>query len=185
MMRRWNAKGLAALGLVMILAGSAAATTVLQMEIEDMIPMAPLVLVGEVNQIESSYTADKTRIYTRVWISPTEVLKGPAQTGTVVVKTIGGQVGDTVAFLPGAPRFERGERVLVFLEPRQDGEGYLTIGFFQGKFKVFNDPKTGREMLLRDTPTQGVSVVARDANHFDSPARSLDEVRALFAGGER
>ncbi|MFH2009254.1 MAG: hypothetical protein ABI333_21875 [bacterium] len=175
--------GLAVLGLTMAMVLPAAATVVLQMEIEDMIPLTPVVLIGEVNRVEASYNAEKTKIHTRVWITPSEILKGSKDLGTVVVKTIGGQVGDTVAHLPGAPRFEQGERVLVFLEPREDGEGYLTIGFYQGKFKIFKDPKTSQDMLLRDTPERGVGVVATGANHFDSKVRSLAEVRSLFAGG--
>jgi len=175
--------GLAVLGLTLTMVIPASATVVLQLEIEDMIPMSPVVVIGEVNKVEASYNADKTKIHTRVWISPSEVLKGPKDLGTVVVKTIGGQVGDTFAYLPGAPKFTPGERVLVFLEPRKDGDGYLTIGFYQGKFKIFRDPATGRDMLLRDVPSRGVGVVAKDANHFDSKVRSLAEVRALFAGG--
>ena len=175
--------GLAVLGLTVGLVLPAAATVVLQLEIEDMIPMAPVVVIGEVNKVEASYNAEKTKIHTRAWITPTEILKGPAELGTVVVKTIGGQVGDTVARLPGAPSFVEGERVMVFLEPRKDKDGYLTVGLYQGKFKVFRDPATGKDMLLRDTPERGVSVVAKGANHFDAKVRSLDEVRALFAGG--
>lgn len=185
MMRSRCGLGLVVLGLGLAMAGGALATTVLELQIEDMIPLAPVVVVGEVNQIESSYNSDKTQIHTRVWISPSEVLKGPADLGTVLVKTIGGQVGDKIARLPGAPRFELGERVLVFLEPRQDGEGYLTTGFFQGKFKVFADPKTGRELLLRDVPGRGVSVVGKTGDPLAEPLRSLDDVRALFAGGAR
>ncbi len=175
--------GLLAIGLVLCLGLPAAATVVLQLEIEDLVPMAPVVLVGEVNRVEASWNADRTKIYTRAWISPEEVLKGNKALGTVVVKTIGGSVGDVHAELPGAPEFTPGERVLVFLEPRQDGEGYLTIGFYQGKFKVFVDHKSGEEMLLRATPERGVRVVAQKANHYDSRLRSLDEVRALIAGG--
>ncbi len=175
--------GSVVLGLTLALALPAAATVVMQLEIEDMIPMSPVVVIGEVNKVEASFNADKTKIHTRAWITPTEILKGQKDLGTIVVKTIGGQVGDTVAVLPGAPRFEQGERVMLFLEPRKDGDGYLTIGFYQGKFKIFRDPATGKDMLLRDTPERGVSVIAKGANHYDTKVRSLAEVRALFAGG--
>jgi len=176
---------LAALGLVLAVAVTASATVVLQLAIEDMIPMADVVVVGEVNKVEASFNAEKTRIHTRVWIPPPEVLQGPEGLGTVMIKTIGGQVGDTVAHLPGAPKFELGERVLVFCEPRSDGDGYLTVGFYQGKFKVFRDPESGRDLLLRDAPGKGVAVIDRAGVRPSGELRSLDEVRALFAGGAR
>jgi hypothetical protein len=159
---------------------AANATTMLSFQIEDMAKLSPIIIIGEVNQVYSSFNSDKTKIHTRALISPVEILKGPADLGTVTVKTIGGQVGSKVASLPGAPKFEVGERVLVFLEPREDGDGYLTLGFFQGKYKIFKDPKTGREMLLRDEPGQGVTLLGGQPGQKIESARSLDEVRAVI-----
>jgi len=159
---------------------AAKATTMLSFQIEDMAKLAPIVIIGEVNQVYSSFNADKTKIHTRAMISPIEILKGPADLGTVTVKIIGGQVDGKVATLPGAPKFEVGEKVLVFLEPREDGDGYLTLGFFQGKYTVFKDPKTGRDMLMRDEPGQGVKLLGGQGSHKFESARSLDEVRAVI-----
>lgn len=177
--------GLATLGIALMVTLTASATTVMHMEVEDMAPMAAVVLIGEVNQVQASWNAEKTKIHTRVLISPTEVLKGDKGLGTVLVKTIGGQVGNTVAEVSGAPKFVVGERVLVFLEPRKDGDGYLTLGFYQGKFKVFNDPASGREMIVRDVPARGVSALAKTASTPINQVRSLDDVRALLSGGAK
>ncbi len=182
-MRSYLKVSIAIAAVTLAIALPASATVVVNMDIDQMAPVAKVVLVGEVNRVEASWNADKTKIHTRVWINPTEILKGPAKMGTVVVKTIGGRVGDTFAKLDGAPKFAKGEKVLVFLEPRKDGEGYLTIGLYMGKFKVFTDAKTGREMVIRDMPEAGVKAVG--SNPAGVSLHSLDEVRALFAGGSK
>lgn len=166
--------------LVLVMAPVAGATVLLALEVEDLAVMAPVVLVGEVNAVESSWNPQKTKIHTRVLITPIEVLKGPADLGTVTVKFLGGKVGDTVASLPGVPRFEVGEKVLLFLEPRKDKDGYLPVGFFQGKYKVFSDPATKKEMLLRDGPDLGVKLVGGVADRKPEAVRTLDEVRDVL-----
>ena len=156
------------------------ATVLVALEMEDLAAMSPVVLVGEVNAVDSGWNPQKTRIHTRVLITPVEVLKGPADLGTVKVKFLGGQVGDTVAHLPGAPRFEVGEKVLVFLEPRKDRDGYLPVGFYQGKYKVFTDPATKKEMLLRDGPDLGVKLVGGVSDREPEAVKTLDEVRGIL-----
>lgn len=156
------------------------ATTVLDLQIEDLVAIAPVVVVGEVNQVAAEWNAGHTTIYTKVAVTTAEVLKGPKALASVTVKTIGGTVGKTVAEMPGAPRFQVGERVLLFLEPRKDGDGYLTIGFFMGKFQVVKDPSTHQELLLRDAPEPGVGVVPAGSTPQIQKVRTLEEVRALL-----
>lgn len=178
---------LSAAALACLLAPLAVATVVVAMDIEDMAAVAPVVVVGEVNQVETGWNPDKTKIYTRVWITPDEVLKGPRKLGTVKLKLLGGRVGDVVARMAGAPRFESGERVLVFLEPRKDQDGFLTVGMYQGKYKVFRDPDTGEDLVLRDGPAPGVRIVGADAARGAEPALRLADVRAIVreTGGAR
>lgn len=172
--------GLASLGILVMAAPAALATVVLDQPLEAMVARAPVVVLGEVNQVASEWNEDHTRIYTRALITPTEVLKGSTVSVVISVKTIGGKVGNTLAELSGAPRFQVGERVLLFLEPRKDGDGYLTLGYFQGKFRVFKDASSGKELLLRDPPEKGVALV--QTNHIlgAEKIRTLDEVRALL-----
>jgi hypothetical protein len=173
--------------LALLMVPLAGATVLVALQVEDLAAMSPVVLVGEVNSVESGWNPPRTQIHTRVLISPIEVLKGPADLGTVKVKFLGGKVGDTVAQLPGAPRFEVGEKVLVFLEPRQDKDGYLPVGFYQGKYKLFTDPATKKEMLLRDGPDLGVKLVGGLGDHRPEAIKTLDEVRVILKrmGGVR
>lgn len=178
---------LAGLLAAMLATPFAGATVLEPLRIEDMARLAPLVVIGEVNQVKVEINAAKTKIYTRVLVTPNEVLKGPRDTGVVTIKTVGGALADKVAELPGAPRFTPGERVLVFLEPRQDGDGYNTIGLYLGKFSVIKDPKTGQQVLYRPKPSPGVMIrrAGQDFSLDDTP--TLDSVRQVVkrAGGAR
>jgi hypothetical protein len=169
----------------LVIGGLAAnATVLLDMDVEDLAAAAPLVVTGEVNQVRSEFNKDRTKIYTRILITPDEVLKGPAVGGVVTIKILGGQVGDLVAHMPGAPEFEVGERVLVFLEPRKDGDGHLTVGMCQGKFKLFIAPETGEEMALRQSPGPGVKLAGERSGKGIERAWKLQEIRDLLAGME-
>lgn len=158
----------------------ARATVVLNMELEDLAQLAPVVVLGEVNQVAAERSPDGKTIHTRVLVTPSEVWKGSDIKGTISVKFVGGSDGNVVAHLPGAPRFAVGERVLLFLEPREDKDGFLPLGFYQGKFSVFTDPRTKQQLLLRDPPEPGVSVITGPAGKSHDRVRTLDEARALF-----
>ncbi|HUU01858.1 MAG TPA: hypothetical protein VM425_10475 [Myxococcota bacterium] len=178
---------LAGLFAVILIPLGARATVLEPLRIEDLARLAPLVVVGEVNQVKAELNAEKTKIYTRVLVTPSEILKGARDTGTVTIKTIGGKLADRVAELPGAPQFEPGERVLVFLEPRKDGDGYNTLGLYLGKFSVVKDPHTGKEVLYRPKPGPGVMIRQAGLDFPLDDTRTLAAVREIVkrAGGAR
>ncbi len=158
---------------------TAHATIILDLTIEQMTEAAPLVLVGEVRGIHVDHNRSRTKIYTWISVAPTEVLKGSAPGELVTVKIIGGQVGNTVAELRGTPRFRRGERVLLFLEPRKDGDGYLTIGMFMGKFSLFEDAETGALLVSRPAPGPGVMLAGPDHGGARETVLPLRDVRDI------
>jgi len=166
---------------------AADATTLMPLKLKDMARLAPVVLVGRVEKVESGFNSSRTKIYTRAEITPIEVLKGDEPGQKIVVKTIGGRVGDKVARLPGAPQFSRGEKVLVFIEPRKDNDGYNTLGLYLGKFRVFSDPQSGEEKVSRRAAEPGVTVAGADKSVVRETVYTLEEVRKLVrkSGGER
>jgi len=166
------------LTLTLSLALPAAASVLLPLTVEDMAAKAELVLVGQVNQVRYE-EEDGSRLYTRVLITPEEMLKGQAKSPTVEVKFIGGRKGDLVAEMPGAPTFRAGEKVLVFLEPRQDRDGYLTLAMYLGKFEIVRDPQSGRELAVRGPKASGVSIVVDNHPVEKQDVMVLDDIRAL------
>ncbi|MBI4606096.1 MAG: hypothetical protein HY721_29370, partial [Planctomycetes bacterium] len=73
-------------------------------------------------------------IFTDVTIRVEGMLKGPLDTKDVTVQILGGEIGTAFQRCPESPRFERGEKVLVFL---RDYHGALwTTGWLQGKYAL-------------------------------------------------
>lgn len=107
-----------------------------------------VVAIGDVLSASGARDRAGGEIQTRVELRIVETLKG-APGSTASFTQAGGQVGDQVATVAGAVTFERGERVLVFLE-RRDGSLRLTDPF-HGKFVVQRDARSGRHEVVRAT----------------------------------
>lgn len=168
------------LSLAVLLVGlPAAASVLLPLTVEDLAGMSELVIIGEVNEVRSEVDQTGTRIHTRVTITPEETLKGAVKGATVEIKFLGGEIGDIVAKMPGAPTFRAGERVLVFLEPREDGDGYLTLAMYLGKFELVHDAKTGQELAVRQPQAKGVALAGDENPVRRQDVISLDEVRKI------
>ena len=176
--------GLTALVLAALVAAPASTTTLLRFDVEQMSAIASVIAVGEVEGVEAAWNNAHTKIYTRVAIKPTEVLKGGRDLGVLTVKMIGGRIGEDLARLPGTPAFERGERVLVFLEPRDDGDGYLIVGLFQGLFRLQKDAQ-GDDLLTQDPQPEDVTIVEDGLSPKATEMLTLEDVRATVRGGGR
>jgi hypothetical protein len=175
---------LLALGLAALVAAPASTTTLLHFDVEEMTAVAAIVAIGRVDRVEAGWNDARTKIYTRVVFRPTEVLKGGTDLGPLTIKMIGGQIGRDEARLPGTPDLEPGERVLVFLEPRDDGDGFLIVGLFQGLYRL-RAGASGAERLVRDPVPRGVSLVESGPNPASTRMLTLEEVRAIVKGGGR
>ena len=176
--------GLATLALAALIAAPASTTVIQYLDVEQMSQIAAVVAVGEVERVESGWNDEQTKIYTRITIRTEEVIKGDRGLESVTLKLIGGQVGEHVAKLPGTPVFEPGQRVLCFLEPREDQDGYLLIGMFQGLFRL-DESTVGDDLLFQDLPPQGVSIIDNARHPATSQMVSLPEIRRIVRGGAR
>src|SRR5689334_15048910 len=85
----------------------------------DLTRSSRVILEGEVLSAMSQWEGDV--IYTYVEVSVGRVLKGRLRGATVVVKQMGGTVGEVSWILHGTPVFKKGERVLLFLDTWPDG----------------------------------------------------------------
>jgi len=119
-----------------------------RLSVEDLARGADAIVVARVVATSAAWNEGRTKIYTFTTLEVSDALKGgPA--GRVVVKELGGAVGDIAMEASGAPRFSAGEEVLVFL--RRDSEGaYRTRGLAQGKMRLLREPETGRTYAQAD-----------------------------------
>jgi hypothetical protein len=129
-------------------AATCAASVVERMSVEDLSRGADAIVSGRVVAVSSAWNEAHTKIYTFSTVEVTESLKGePAR--RIVVKELGGAVGDIGMEASGVARFALGEEVLVFLRRDPDG-AYRTRGLAQGKMRLVRETATGRAYADRD-----------------------------------
>jgi hypothetical protein len=118
------------------------------MTLDQMAERAESILVGRVTGTRADWNAERTRIYTYVTLDVDRYLKGGGPSKVATVRFLGGQVGAYMAMVPGSPRFELGEEVLLFCA----GGGAripTVLGMSLGKFTIVTDAR-GEKILNRD-----------------------------------
>jgi len=126
-----------------LLTGTASATIVLRVDVNDLTDLANVVVRGKVLSVDSQWTKDETSIHTLIQLSVTKVLKGKVST-QICVTCFGGRVGGDEVKVSGVPKFTVGEEVIVFLW-RNARREYQVLGQNQGRFRIRKDEKTGEE----------------------------------------
>ena len=150
----------------------AAASTFVHMSPKELIAEADTVVQGRVVQLDSFWTESGRLIATEAMVEVEETLLGAAP-GTVAVRTFGGQVGDVKVEAPGFPRFEQGERVLLFLERSPDDGTVRVLGYQQGHFRV---------VTRKDGVTLAVPMVDDDARFLTRDGKLGPAPRSLEIG---
>jgi hypothetical protein len=123
----------------------AAATTIVPLEDTVLVDRASVIVVATA---EGKVPATSARPVTEWLFQVEEVLKGEVPASAIVVRVTGGRAPDgRILRIEGAPRFRRGGRALLFLEPKPDGT-YAIAQFLQGAFHEVR--AGGRSAALRD-----------------------------------
>lgn len=154
---------LPALALALHFAPDAQATVIVPLTIEDMARQSACVVRGRVLESTADWDKDHQRIYTQTKI---EVLDPMYATGampkTIVVRTIGGEVGKIGMRVSGVEKFAPNEEVVIFLrQDPVDAKLFQTVGMSQGKFSVEHEAK-GRAVLIPSV--EGLAFARTDAN---------------------
>ncbi len=148
--------------LPIVLASAAFGTTVLAVDLPTLSHDSDLIIVGTVRASAARLTQDGRRVVTDTEIQVSEVLKGKADGGSVVVMQPGGIVGDVGQRVDGTAHFTVGEEVVVFLD-RRGTDRFAVTAMSQGKFRVerstdgkavFAVPQGGASAMIVDPLTQ-------------------------------
>jgi len=115
-------------------------------EVKNMSEKADIIITGRVTQQTSSWNEDNSRIYTNATIQVDEYLKGNNNESSVVVRYLGGEVGDVGELYSHMPRFEDKEEVLVFLTKDGQSSNYKVFNGADGKINIVDDQKTGERI---------------------------------------
>lgn len=140
------------------------------------------IVTGRVSHISTGW--DKGAIYTYVTIDVDEVLKGPVGSRQVVLKQLGGLMGEIGLEVSGQSRFAVGEAVLVFAEVRPRDATLYTSALWQGKWDVETLPSGERMVVQRDPSIRHGKQVLQtrsfEAMRRDIADRAGDVMRAAF-----
>ena len=115
-------------------------------QVRGMSEKADIIITGKVIQQKSSWNEDNSRIYTNATIQVDEYLKGNNSESSVVVRYLGGEVGDVGELYSHMPRFEDKEEVLVFLTKDEQNSNYKVFNGSDGKINIIEDLKTGEKV---------------------------------------
>jgi Fibronectin type III domain/Matrixin len=144
------------------------AATYVPMPDEALVDQAVLIVQGTVETVAPGLASTDSV----VWVE--RVLKGRAEAERVVVRVPGGERPDGAGLrIPGAPRFQEGERTLLFLSPRPAG-AWAPLHLMLGAFRALE--AGGRRLAVRDlSEALGIAVPGR--GQTPEPVRDMD----LFA----
>jgi hypothetical protein len=130
---------------MLLMASEASATIVVPMTIEEMAIEASCVARARVVNTQATWDDSHRRIYTYTEIQILERMHTKGEVlDSVIIRTLGGEVGNIGMKVSGTPRFTLGEEVVVFLRTDPaDRAQFQVVGMSQGKFHVERPEKGG------------------------------------------
>jgi hypothetical protein len=136
-----------ALLLITSIRGNVGATTLARMSLEKMALTSPLIVRARC--VDNSTGWDAGEIWTFTNFDVEEIWRGSAPS-EIAVRLLGGRLGNLTSTVSGVPRFQPGERVILFLEPTLRGDFSIT-SLVQGTLRIRRDPRTGEENATQDS----------------------------------
>ncbi len=153
------------------------ALTLAKATVEELTQESTLIVHGIVQKIENQWeNQDEGTINSFVTIDVFEYIKGMDES-SLVIRQMGGQIGDWGDVIPGTPVFSKGDEVILFLVKHQNSYEIHSIAL--GLFRVYEDD-LGQKMVINDLrninlidPVTGNPVAGDEAN----PAFTLSQFR--------
>ncbi|MFQ6114544.1 MAG: hypothetical protein ACE5NG_10750 [bacterium] len=118
---------------------------------------AQKIIIGEVIAQHSAWDDLGREIYTYIKLRVDRVIKSDRPDSIIVLRHLGGRVGNIESHVAGLPQFRKEEHVLVFLGPYKSTNYYGLIDWYQGKY-VIKKGKTSEKVLHGTGPGHGQSV---------------------------
>lgn len=159
--------------LALAVVAPASASTFIALDQRELVAQSDAIIQGRVLKVSSFWSPSGRLILTEVMVQVEEKILGDAP-GVVVLRTAGGTVGGYTVEAHGFPKFEVGERAILFL---QNSSNVAEVtGYRQGQYQIVRD-KSGIEMAV-PTLGPGVRLLHRDGTPAAAPkAMRLDEFK--------
>jgi len=94
------------------------------------------IVTAEVVDQYSAWDPLGREIYTYTTLRVERVIKSQRRDSVLVLRHLGGRVGNVESHVPGLPHFEKAERVLVFLGPYPGTQYFGLIDWREGKYVI-------------------------------------------------
>lgn len=161
------------------------ATVLVPIEFREMVGISTVIVHGRVADLRAEWMDGRRSVETLVTVAASEYLKGNLTADSIVVRVPGGQLGRYRTVFVGAPEFQAGDEVVLFLRANR------IVGLSQGAFRIVPDAQTGRPTVVSPI------VIAANVDVRDSIVRGdsrrqpvsldtfRDTIRQVLAGGPR
>jgi len=144
-----------------LLGQGASATVVVPLDLSELTKRAEHIVIGSCDKTVSSWDQERKRIFTDITLDIETCLKGSNCPRRLTIRQWGGRVDDIIMKVEGNPRFNSGERVLVFLE-MFSAPYYRVIGLSQGKFHLMSR----EEVWYARRETNGLKFLEFDGRNY-------------------
>lgn len=123
------------------------ATVLVPAEFREIVAGSQIIAHARVVDARPEWVDGRRRIETVVVVEVLASYKGEAAR-TLSFRVPGGQIGRYRSVMIGAPRFDRGDEAVLFLDAA-DPAALRIFGLNQGVFRVRHDPRTGLRVVVR------------------------------------
>lgn len=136
---------------VLAMASVAGATLVKPMSLEALIGESDVIVHATVESQTVTWASgdERAMIHTLTELRVIDALKGDAKANdTVLIRQLGGEIGEEAILVEGNAQLVRGEEVVIFLDRDERAPLHYVVGMAQGKYHV--DTSTQPPTLHRD-----------------------------------
>jgi hypothetical protein len=167
-----------------VLSATAGATVLVPADLSELTAEATAIVHGRVVEVRAEWLEGRRAIDSYVTLAAATYLKGDLG-AAVTLRVPGGRMGAYRSFIVGAPVFNVGDEVVLFLGSRGPSVPYV-LGLNQGVYRVRTDRDSGRRTVIPPTLiSPGVESVRLVRGDPSRPAPTLErfaaDVRALLA----
>lgn len=114
-----------------------------KLDLDELTEASIAIVRGHVYSVDAGW-GDVANIYTYVRVDVAEVLSGDSVPERIVVKQLGGVVGEIGQYVGGAPAYRPGDEVVLHLVLRPRDQTVYTAGYWQGMWRVQRDGSSVR-----------------------------------------
>mgnify|MGYP005841120653 CR=1 FL=1 len=124
---------------VLFVTQTATGLTIKEASLEELTSESVLVVRGTIVEQFSQWDADHRNIYTYNTMEIQQVLRGNISSETVMVRELGGTVGEVTAEVNGLRYLNTGDDVILFLRETDENNVYKIHSFTLGKFNIVSE----------------------------------------------